>query len=205
MHGRQVLTSRQMQPIASVGVLLFYRVSSLSSGHFGPSVLGERCAEIDLPPERLLMSLQDGSHPAMGNHEQSIEGPDSAGRLVEADPERVVDGLIRDLGLAETAAPSESRLTRFDAAADEPESPMTEFSKSEPTSSGSQAFDSDALEQLDDLTAKLTAVDGETEADSTDSLSAMRAELAVAQPDRSGSAGPGASAQSAAAARGRVR
>ncbi len=161
--------------------MLFYRVSSLTSGLFGPSVPGMRSLEIDLPPERHLMSPHDGSHPATEHHEPSIEGLDAAGPQVEADPERDVDGLIQDLGLAAAAAPSEPRLTRFDAAADEPETAMTDFSNGEPPPILPQTFESPALEQLDDLTTKLSALEGETEADSTDSLSAMRAELAAAR------------------------
>lgn len=129
------------------------------------------------------MSPHDGSHPATENHEQSIEGLDAAGRLVEADLERDVDSLIQNLGLAGTAAPSESRLTRFDAAADEPETVMTDTSNGEPSPTLPQTFESPALEQLDDLTTKLSALEGdsETEADTTASLSAMRAELAAAR------------------------
>lgn len=127
------------------------------------------------------MSPHDGSHPATERQAEPLEHHDGVGPRTETDPQPELDGLIQDLGLSETTVSAESRRNRFDAAAVQPETAMTEFSSGEPSPPLSQSLDSPVLEQLDQLSTELSALDGETELGSAlpGTLATMSAELAA--------------------------
>lgn len=127
------------------------------------------------------MSPHDGSRPAMERQAEPPEHHDGVGLRTETDPQPELDGLIQDLGLSEMTVSSESRRNRFDAAAVQPETAMTEFSSGEPSPPLSQSLDSPVLEQLDQLSTELSALDGETELESAlpGALVTLPAELAA--------------------------
>lgn len=129
------------------------------------------------------MSPHDGSHPATDRPAEPPEHHDGVGPRTETDPQPELDGLIQDLGLSEMTVSAESRRNRFDAAAVPPETAMTEFSNGEPSTLLSQSLDSPVLEQLDQLSTDLSALDGDTEPESAfpGTLATMHAELAAAR------------------------